>query len=122
MDEVQHLHYFLYFIYFSNIILFSFAPFKIGYEFDFIREADSMERIKRFLYKNNKKRPVLVPRVMRDMVTRSVILQKLFPYCNLNLQSKTRTSFFSSPHNLRFLGTISNSRICFYQIEELFGT
>lgn len=46
-----------------------------------------MERIKRFLYENNKKRPVLVPRVIRDMVTRYVIIQQFFPYCNLNLQS-----------------------------------
>ncbi|KAE8688945.1 Kinase superfamily protein isoform 2 [Hibiscus syriacus] len=35
----------------------------IGYEFDFPREANAMERIRRFLYENNKKTPVLVPRV-----------------------------------------------------------
>lgn len=49
---------------------------QIGYEFDFIREADAMERIKRFLYENNKKRPVLVPRVIRDMVTRRVLVME----------------------------------------------
>ena len=46
--------------------------FKIGYEFDFLREANAMERIRRFLYKNNKKTPVLVPRVLQDLVTRQV--------------------------------------------------
>lgn len=55
-----------------------FFSIKIGYEFDFIREADAMERIRCFLYENNKKRPVLVPRVMHDMVTRYVILQIFF--------------------------------------------
>lgn len=49
---------------------------QIGYEFDFTREADAMERIKRFLYENNKKRPVLVPRVIRDMVTRRVLVME----------------------------------------------
>ncbi|THG08273.1 hypothetical protein TEA_023880 [Camellia sinensis var. sinensis] len=43
---------------------------EIGFEFDFKREADAMERIKRFMLENNKKAPVMVPRVMRDMVTR----------------------------------------------------
>lgn len=33
-----------------------------------------MERIRRFLYENNKKAPVKVPRVIRDMVTRYVIV------------------------------------------------
>lgn len=45
-------------------------PFKIGFEFDFAREADAMERIRHFLYKNNTKSPVLVPRLLPDMVTR----------------------------------------------------
>lgn len=31
-----------------------------------------MERIRCFLYENNKKSPVLVPRVLRDMVTKLV--------------------------------------------------
>ncbi|KAL2515209.1 Protein kinase superfamily protein [Forsythia ovata] len=47
---------------------------QIGHEFDFLREADAMERIRRFLYENNKKAPVLVPRVMQDMVTRRVLV------------------------------------------------
>ncbi|CAF2320478.1 unnamed protein product [Brassica napus] len=42
---------------------------QIGYEFDFKREANAMERIRHFLYENNKKSPVIVPRVLRDTVT-----------------------------------------------------
>ncbi|XP_028082854.1 uncharacterized aarF domain-containing protein kinase 1-like isoform X4 [Camellia sinensis] len=49
---------------------------KIGFEFDFKREADAMERIKRFMLENNKKAPVMVPRVMRDMVTRRVLVME----------------------------------------------
>ncbi|CAL5440866.1 unnamed protein product [Camellia sinensis] len=48
----------------------------IGFEFDFKREADAMERIKRFMLENNKKAPVMVPRVMRDMVTRRVLVME----------------------------------------------
>ncbi|CAK9156878.1 unnamed protein product [Ilex paraguariensis] len=49
---------------------------QIGYEFDFEREASAMERIQRFLYGNNKKAPVSVPRVMRDLVTRRVLVME----------------------------------------------
>ncbi|KAL9326590.1 hypothetical protein ACSQ67_007235 [Phaseolus vulgaris] len=49
---------------------------QIGYEFDFMREADAMERIRKFLYKNNRKTPVLVPRLIRDMVTRRVLVME----------------------------------------------
>lgn len=52
-------------------------PFKIGFEFDFAREADAMERIRHFLYKNNTKSPVLVPRLLPDMVTRYSLLQNV---------------------------------------------
>ena len=51
-----------------------FIPFKIGYEFDFVREANAMEKLRRFLYENNKKSPVLVPRLVKNMVTRFVML------------------------------------------------
>lgn len=47
-----------------------FHFFKIGYEFDFKREANAMEKIRRFLYDNNRKSPVLVPRVLPHLVTR----------------------------------------------------
>ncbi|KAH7865373.1 hypothetical protein Vadar_005749 [Vaccinium darrowii] len=49
---------------------------QIGYEFDFKREADAMERIRRFLYENNKKAPVRVPRAIRNMVTRRVLVME----------------------------------------------
>ncbi|MED6135776.1 hypothetical protein PIB30_049730 [Stylosanthes scabra] len=49
---------------------------QIGYEFDFRREADSMQRIRNFLYENNKRSPVLVPRVIRNMVTRKVLVME----------------------------------------------
>lgn len=49
---------------------------QIGYEFDFVREADAMEKIRGFLHKNNKKTPVLVPRVIRDMVSRRVLVME----------------------------------------------
>ncbi|KAI8017044.1 putative E3 ubiquitin-protein ligase RZFP34 [Camellia lanceoleosa] len=45
---------------------------QIRYEFDFKREADTMERIRHFLHENNKNSPVMVPRVIRNMVTRSI--------------------------------------------------
>ncbi|GER31990.1 protein kinase superfamily protein [Striga asiatica] len=49
---------------------------QIGYEFNFVREADAMEKIRRFLYENNKKAPVLVPRVIRNMFTRRVLVME----------------------------------------------
>lgn len=51
-----------------NFVIFFFH--KIAYEFDFTREAAAMDRIRHFLYENNKKSPFLVPRVMKDMVSR----------------------------------------------------
>jgi aarF domain-containing kinase len=47
---------------------------QIGYEFDFKREANAMEKIRRFLYDNNRKSPVLVPRVFPNLVTRYLFL------------------------------------------------
>ncbi|OIW18298.1 hypothetical protein TanjilG_31438 [Lupinus angustifolius] len=49
---------------------------QIGYEFDFMREAGAMERIRKFLYENNKRAPVLVPRVIRNMVARRVLVME----------------------------------------------
>ncbi|KAJ6888844.1 hypothetical protein NC652_029824, partial [Populus alba x Populus x berolinensis] len=49
---------------------------QIGYEFDFTREANAMERIRQFLYKNNKTSPVLVPRVLKDMVSRRAFVME----------------------------------------------
>ncbi|KAH1072083.1 hypothetical protein J1N35_024411 [Gossypium stocksii] len=45
---------------------------EIGYEFDFLRKANAMERIHCFLYENNKKNPVLILRVLWGLVTRQV--------------------------------------------------
>uniref|UniRef100_A0A7C8Z649 ABC1 atypical kinase-like domain-containing protein n=2 Tax=Opuntia streptacantha TaxID=393608 RepID=A0A7C8Z649_OPUST len=49
---------------------------QIAYEFDFLREAQAMEKIRHFLYKNNKKSPVLVPRVIQGMVTRRLLVME----------------------------------------------
>ncbi|XP_073048487.1 uncharacterized protein [Primulina eburnea] len=49
---------------------------QIGYEFNFLREADAMDRIRCFLYDNNKKSPVQVPRVIRGLVTRRVLVME----------------------------------------------
>ncbi|PWA42109.1 protein kinase superfamily protein [Artemisia annua] len=46
---------------------------QIGYEFDFTREADAMDRIRTFLSGNNIKTVVKVPRVIKDVVTRKVL-------------------------------------------------
>ncbi|CAH1419119.1 unnamed protein product [Lactuca virosa] len=46
---------------------------QIGYEFDFTREADAMDRIRAFLLSVNRKTPVKVPRVVRNAVTRRVL-------------------------------------------------
>ncbi|XP_071731734.1 uncharacterized protein [Rutidosis leptorrhynchoides] len=46
---------------------------QIGYEFDFTREADAMDRIRHFLSKNNKKPVVKVPRLIKSVVTRRVL-------------------------------------------------
>ncbi|KAL4397060.1 hypothetical protein AHAS_Ahas01G0154100 [Arachis hypogaea] len=59
---------------------------QIGYEFDFKREAAAMECIRKFLYQNNRRAPVLVPRVIRDMVTRRVLVMEFIdgiPIMNL---------------------------------------
>lgn len=49
---------------------------QIGYEFDFKREANAMERIRQFLYENNKASPVVVPRVLKDMVSRRALVME----------------------------------------------
>lgn len=49
---------------------------QIGYEFDFMREADAMQRIQRFLYENNKRSPVMVPWVIREMAMRRVLVME----------------------------------------------
>ncbi|KAB5532111.1 hypothetical protein DKX38_018781 [Salix brachista] len=59
---------------------------KIGYEFDFTREANAMERIRQFLYENNKTSPVLVPRALKDMVSwRAFVMEYMEGIPILNL-------------------------------------
>ncbi|GJR02923.1 protein kinase superfamily protein [Tanacetum coccineum] len=47
---------------------------QIGYEFDFTREADAMDRIRTFLSGKNVKTVVKVPRVIKDVVTSRKVL------------------------------------------------
>lgn len=61
---------------------------KIGYEFDFVREANAMEKIRHFLYENNKKPPVLVPRVVRPLVTRFVTSHLSFLQSEFEMQTR----------------------------------
>ncbi|KAK1363238.1 AarF domain-containing kinase [Heracleum sosnowskyi] len=49
---------------------------QIGYEFDFRREADAMERIRHFLYNQGKKSPVQVPRLIGNMLTGKVLVME----------------------------------------------
>ncbi|RWR96930.1 hypothetical protein CKAN_02633500 [Cinnamomum micranthum f. kanehirae] len=66
---------------------------QVGYEFDFLREAEAMERIRHFLHANNKKVPVLVPNVVRDMVTRKVLVMEFIdgtPILNLGNEMAKR--------------------------------
>ncbi|XAR67928.1 Cadmium-transporting ATPase [Bertholletia excelsa] len=81
MTDLRNLQAFALYLQIADIKFDFFSVTKemekqIGYEFDFMREADAMERIKQFLHKNNKKPPVLVPRVKRNMVTRRVLVME----------------------------------------------
>ncbi|XP_006852140.2 uncharacterized protein slr0889 isoform X2 [Amborella trichopoda] len=49
---------------------------QVGYEFDFQREAENMDKISCFLRNNSKKPPVRVPRVIPHMVTRKVLIME----------------------------------------------
>lgn len=66
---------------------------KIGYEFDFLREAEAMERIRDFLDSNNKKSPVIVPRVIGGMVTRYDFQMMEFSASYLLIQIKKKVFF-----------------------------
>lgn len=59
---------------------------QIGREFDFRLEAEAMERIRNFFRTNNRKAPVLVPRVINGLVTRKVLVMEFIngiPIMNL---------------------------------------
>ncbi|WVZ67761.1 hypothetical protein U9M48_016801 [Paspalum notatum var. saurae] len=66
---------------------------QICYEFDFVREARAMERIREFLRVTNKKPPVMVPRVIPGMVTREVLVMEFIkgtPIMNLGNEMAKR--------------------------------
>ncbi|KAF3785095.1 putative aarF domain-containing protein kinase [Nymphaea thermarum] len=66
---------------------------QVGYEFDFLREADSMKKIQHFLSTCNKKSPVTVPRVISEMTTRRVLLMEFIdgtPIMNLGEEMAKR--------------------------------
>lgn len=69
---------------------------KIGYEFDFLREAEAMERIRDFLDSNNKKSPVIVPRVIGGMVTKYDFQMMEFSANYLLIQIKKKKLFLVS--------------------------
>ncbi|CAI0446312.1 unnamed protein product [Linum tenue] len=81
MTDIRNLQAFAYYMQKTDIKFDLYSITKemekqIGYEFDFTREADAMHRIRCFLYANNKKSPVLVPRVLKDIVTRRVLVME----------------------------------------------
>jgi len=66
---------------------------EICYEFDFVREARAMERIREFLRVTNKKPPVMVPRVIPGMVSREVLVMEFVegtPIMNLGNEMAKR--------------------------------
>ncbi|RWR83771.1 hypothetical protein CKAN_01254200 [Cinnamomum micranthum f. kanehirae] len=66
---------------------------QVGYEFDFLREAEATERIRLFLHANNKKVPVSVPKVISNMVTRKVLVMEFIdgtPIMNLGSEMAKR--------------------------------
>ncbi|KAF6147186.1 hypothetical protein GIB67_009578 [Kingdonia uniflora] len=91
MTDIRNMQAFALFLQKTDIKFDLFSVCKemekqIGYEFDFLREAEAMERIQHFLRVNNKKVPVVVPRVMKNMVTRRVLLMEFIdgiPIMNL---------------------------------------
>ncbi|OVA17579.1 Protein kinase domain [Macleaya cordata] len=91
MTDIHNLQAFAFYLQKTDIKFDLFSITKemekqIGYEFDFLREAEAMEKIQHFLRVNNKKVPVLVPRVMRELVTRYVLVMEFIdgtPILNL---------------------------------------
>ncbi|KAM0925639.1 hypothetical protein ACQ4PT_004068 [Festuca glaucescens] len=66
---------------------------QICYEFDFVREARAMERIREFLHVTNKKPPVMVPRVIPGMISREVLVMEFIegtPIMNLGNEMSKR--------------------------------
>uniref|UniRef100_A0A1J3ETW6 Putative aarF domain-containing protein kinase 1 n=1 Tax=Noccaea caerulescens TaxID=107243 RepID=A0A1J3ETW6_NOCCA len=79
MTDIRNLQLFALFMQKTDVKFDLFSVTKeiekqIGYEFDFKREANAMQKIRRFLYDNNRKSPVLVPRVLPHLVTRRILV------------------------------------------------
>ncbi|XP_068667368.1 uncharacterized protein [Aristolochia californica] len=80
MTDIHNLHAFALFLQNTDIKFDLLSVTKeiekqVGFEFDFLREAEAMERIQQFFSGNNKKGlPVLVPRVIPNLVTRRVLV------------------------------------------------
>ncbi|ONK71185.1 uncharacterized protein A4U43_C04F5760 [Asparagus officinalis] len=91
MVDIHNLQTFVLFLQKTDIKFDLFSLTKevekqIGYEFDFCREAASMEKIRHFFHANNKKVPVIVPRVIQGMATRKVLVMEFIegtPIMNL---------------------------------------
>ncbi|CAM8920971.1 unnamed protein product [Rhodiola kirilowii] len=81
MTDLRNLQAFALYLQKTDVAFDMFSVTKemekqIGYEFDFLREANAQERIRRFLYENNRRPPVLVPRVKWPLVSRRVLVME----------------------------------------------
>ncbi|CAI9113035.1 OLC1v1013564C3 [Oldenlandia corymbosa var. corymbosa] len=81
MTDIRNLQAFALFMQKTDIKFDLFSITKemekqIGYEFNFLREADAMGKIRQFLYEKNKTSPVIVPRLERNLVTRKVLVME----------------------------------------------
>ncbi|TMX04226.1 hypothetical protein EJD97_010599 [Solanum chilense] len=81
MTDIRNLQAFALYIQKTDVKFDLFSVTKemekqISYEFDFVREAEAMARIRHFLCQNNKRSPVRVPCVIRDMVSRRVLVME----------------------------------------------
>lgn len=91
MVDIHNLQAFVLFLQKTDIKFDLFSLTKevekqIGYEFDFALEGQAMERIRQSVCANNKKVPVIVPRVINGMVTRKVLVMEFIdgiPIMNL---------------------------------------
>ncbi|KAL5223340.1 hypothetical protein ABZP36_028053 [Zizania latifolia] len=98
MVDIQNMQAFALFLqkYDINFDLYSATKEmekQICYEFDFVREAKAMERIREFLRVTNKKPPVIVPRVIPGMVSREVLVMEFIegtPIMNLGNEMAKR--------------------------------
>ncbi|KMZ61904.1 ABC1 protein kinase [Zostera marina] len=98
MTDINNMQAFVLFLQKTDIKADLFSMTKemekqIGYEFDFLREADAMKRIRKFVYAANKKPPVLIPREISGMTTRRVLVMDFIegiPILNLEIEMVMR--------------------------------